>query len=351
MRAMMHIAYPNVVKDDHDRNNRVYGGCVRYLSVLPSQTPVPPYEEAKARTHDAHKGVLAAVDYLVPERINLVTGGIILKQVYQKADRKGIGTGSSLDLALLLAEVRCYRPFKLEALAYLGDVWCTGTIPPWTTMPTLYPPNDQTFLAKLYGFFEQADDRLFFVPSPSIKSSAARECRKHRVDILTLAEFRQILADALETGRRLGSAVIAVLPNELQELRDALFESSPPYKFLDAFGPNDATVFCGRDQDIDQLRQMLTDSRLLILYGASGTGKTSLLQAGLLPNLPPDGYASVYVRMVDDEPTAAIKAALVRECEIDVQFIEQSLIEVIRKVTEDPRRTVVLILDQFEEFF
>jgi Cdc6-like AAA superfamily ATPase len=140
----------------------------------------------------------------------------------------------------------------------------------------------------------------------------------------------------------------------LKLLVETLFESPRPYKFLDPFGPADKRLFYGRDQDLQTLREMLTETQPklpVILYGASGTGKTSLLQAGLLPELRTGGHAAVFVRMGDDEPTAAIKAALVRECNLDPGIQEQPLLDGVQAATTAPGRTVVVILDQFEEFF
>ena len=77
----------------------------------------------------------------------------------------------------------------------------------------------------------------------------------------------------------------------------------------------------------------VTANRLLILYGASGTGKTSVLQAGVLPRLLKKRYAWVVARMVDAKPTAAIKVALVRECGVDAQFLAQPLLNVAQVAT------------------
>jgi hypothetical protein len=49
--------------------------------------------------------------------------------------------------------------------------------------------------------------------------------------------------------------------------------------------------------------------------------------AGLLPSLPAERYACAVVRMVDAEPTAAIKAALVRQCAVDARLLTQPLID------------------------
>ena len=69
----------------------------------------------------------------------------------------------------------------------------------------------------------------------------------------------------------------------------------PPYPGLFAFEEEDAPVYFGRDDDnrhlIERLRarRTLGGARLLVLLGASGSGKSSLLRAGVLPKLRRSG--------------------------------------------------------------
>jgi hypothetical protein len=123
-----------------------------------------------------------------------------------------------------------------------------------------------------------------------------------------------------------------------------------PYKFLNYYGPEDAALFFGRDQEIRQLQRKFHSARLLILHGESGTGKTSLIRAGLLPRLSPESYVPVYVRALQ-EPTQAIKEAMVHQLGVDRRNLEQSLAAFLAAETAHLSKTVVLILDQFEEFF
>ncbi|MFI6927094.1 hypothetical protein ACIBIZ_44670 [Nonomuraea spiralis] len=51
------------------------------------------------------------------------------------------------------------------------------------------------------------------------------------------------------------------------------------------FRRDDAPKFFGREREIDELTKRWTQSRLTILHGASGVGKTSLVTAGVLPRL------------------------------------------------------------------
>ena len=58
-------------------------------------------------------------------------------------------------------------------------------------------------------------------------------------------------------------------------------EIRPPFKFLDPYTQADRDIFFGRDRETDELYSRLLASGLLLVYGVSGSGKTSLVQCGL----------------------------------------------------------------------
>lgn len=57
--------------------------------------------------------------------------------------------------------------------------------------------------------------------------------------------------------------------------------SKSPFKFLSAYQKEDKNIFFGRQKESAQLYNAVFASKLTLLYGASGTGKTSLVQCGL----------------------------------------------------------------------
>ncbi|MFF4505472.1 helix-turn-helix domain-containing protein [Streptomyces sp. NPDC001401] len=59
----------------------------------------------------------------------------------------------------------------------------------------------------------------------------------------------------------------------------------PPYRGLTRFEPHDRRLFFGRDRLVEQLNRLVCDHRFAVLFGASGSGKSSLLRAGLIPRL------------------------------------------------------------------
>ena len=62
-----------------------------------------------------------------------------------------------------------------------------------------------------------------------------------------------------------------------------------PYPGLLAFGPEDAALFFGRDQESDDISRRVWQQNFLLVVGPSGSGKSSLVSAGVLPRLAADG--------------------------------------------------------------
>ncbi|MDF3140430.1 MULTISPECIES: helix-turn-helix domain-containing protein [unclassified Streptomyces] len=73
----------------------------------------------------------------------------------------------------------------------------------------------------------------------------------------------------------------ALAGEERQEDADA----APPYLGLARFEPDDRELFFGRDRLIDELSELGYGSPFAVVFGASGSGKSSLLRAGLIPLL------------------------------------------------------------------
>ena len=125
--------------------------------------------------------------------------------------------------------------------------------------------------------------------------------------------------------------------------------ATSPFKFLDAYGAQDSAVFFGRDDEIEALYRLLGESRLVLVYGQSGTGKTSLVQCGLTKKFSPTNWLPITVRRGDDIG-AALDQALAA---IAITPIAPgtSTVEAIRSVFLDHLRPVFLIFDQFEELY
>lgn len=69
-----------------------------------------------------------------------------------------------------------------------------------------------------------------------------------------------------------------------------------PFKFLDAYTREDRDIFFGRDREIDELYRMVFQTNLLLVYGGSGTGKTSLIRCGLANRFKAAQWLDLYIR-------------------------------------------------------
>ena len=64
-----------------------------------------------------------------------------------------------------------------------------------------------------------------------------------------------------------------------------LADSQHPWIGLASFTEDERGFFAGRGEEVDELLRLVRREILTLLYGVSGLGKTSLLQAGLFPAL------------------------------------------------------------------
>ncbi len=126
-------------------------------------------------------------------------------------------------------------------------------------------------------------------------------------------------------------------------------EARTPFKFLDAYGLEDRDLFFGRDLEIRELYSKFYTHPLLLIYGESGSGKTSLIQCGLQAEIPQEEALFVFVRMATGTPQAVIEKALNKQ--INQSSQTEELDELLDAVYRQKHKSVMLVLDQFEEFF
>lgn len=154
----------------------------------------------------------------------------------------------------------------------------------------------------------------------------------------------------------------------------------PPFKGLDFFDEADANLFFGREQLIEKLANEVRANRFLaVVVGASGSGKSSVVRAGLIPALRESGDGGqgaerewrVFVMTPTAHPLEALATVLTRDQSLTVtaQLLDdlarepRSLHLWLRRITmdertgDDPRplssavRRFLLVVDQFEELF
>nr|WP_319199940.1 helix-turn-helix domain-containing protein [Streptomyces sp. ME02-8801-2C] len=96
---------------------------------------------------------------------------------------------------------------------------------------------------------------------------------------------------------------------ELERDPAGLPEDVPsPYRGLTRFEPSDRHLFFGRDRVVSEVEDLLVRHRFAVLFGPSGSGKSSLLRAGLIPRLQEMSAARhdpVKLRILTPGPTPA----------------------------------------------
>jgi transcriptional regulator with XRE-family HTH domain len=94
------------------------------------------------------------------------------------------------------------------------------------------------------------------------------------------------LAEALSVSAR---DLLLVAPSVPSQITGPTSVSRSPYRLLSAFKGEDAKFFFGRDRVVTFLVSKLTQDNLLQISGPSGSGKSSLVSAGLIPELRRSG--------------------------------------------------------------
>jgi len=146
---------------------------------------------------------------------------------------------------------------------------------------------------------------------------------------------------------------------------DLRLDEDNPWPGLAAYNEASQRYFKGRDQDALELQRLVHQFPLTVLYGKSGLGKSSLLQAGLFPLLRPEHFLPVYLRL-DLSPGARPAEQLMQRLvdalrDAGADYTEPEPGELIwhylhRRDLElwSPDNyplTPLLVIDQFEELF
>jgi WD40 repeat protein len=133
-------------------------------------------------------------------------------------------------------------------------------------------------------------------------------------------------------------------------------EDKRPYPGLASFTAHDAEYFFGREAEAEAVWKKLRRANLVAIIGPSGAGKTSFLQAGLIP-AQPDDWRHVLCHP-GPKPYVAVAQALAVELAGDTdairelpRFDEPGVAVSLFKSWRERYGQVLLIVDQFEELF
>ena len=142
-----------------------------------------------------------------------------------------------------------------------------------------------------------------------------------------------------------------------------------PFVGLRPFFEEDSFYFFGRNEQVTELLELLHDTHFVPVLGSSGSGKSSLVRAGLTPTLragfmvaerdgwrmakclpgdtPIENLAEALLKAIGTKPTPLEVTALAERIREDV---DDAVVEVLRPHVSE-HETVLLLVDQFEELF
>lgn len=134
-----------------------------------------------------------------------------------------------------------------------------------------------------------------------------------------------------------------------------------PWLGLESYQENQ--IIYGRNKEIEELSQCVLNNNETVLYGKSGIGKSSIINAGIIPVVRAHGYVPIVVRLdhsnkhsyIKQISDLIIKDAQVSECSTAKPIEEQLLWEYFHthrfNKTKEEKSKLVVIFDQFEEIF
>ncbi|BBD68031.1 WD-40 repeat protein [Nostoc commune NIES-4072] len=185
---------------------------------------------------------------------------------------------------------------------------------------------------------------------------------RDQVEILTENHYKRQTPGLCPLRKHDKGEFIFLLPNfDRDKLEDAppLIPENNPYRGLESYDEKDSNLFFGRENLIKQLYQHVVSKQqaLTVVLGASGTGKSSLMKAGLLPRLRHSQEHQFQILQVM-RPGETPLEALAQVCSSIATGItaeelakdEYALATIVEnRCKADPKTQLLLPIDQFEE--
>jgi len=119
-----------------------------------------------------------------------------------------------------------------------------------------------------------------------------------------------------------------------------------PFKFLDSYTLEDKDIFFGRDNEIEEIYRKFYKDKILLVYGKSGTGKSSVINCGLMSRIPKQDIYTINVRC-----GKAAYQNFITELKKHSQEDTDDSAQLVEDIFFKCFKPVAIIFDQFEESF
>lgn len=248
------------------------------------------------------------------------------------------------------------------------------------TQKVLLDPDENGFSEKIKqhnkvkDFFSSFNDKLTGEALGGYNSYSTPDRFREDLESHLKSVIQSILQDSDEEKKPFPNikitSKIKINKNSKSKEYSTRFETNwegSPFPGLRAFRPEDEPIYFGRGREIDTLVNHIRSKSFVTVAGASGSGKSSLIGAGLIPRListSQEGYWSIINFTPDNlgnsDPFSSLVVALVKKYpNIDSYGLAKimrekpySFYEIIEKTIDSSKEKKLLIfIDQFEEIF
>ncbi len=127
--------------------------------------------------------------------------------------------------------------------------------------------------------------------------------------------------------------------------------SESPFKFLDSYTKEDKDIFFGREAEVEDVYTRVFQGKILLVYGASGTGKSSLISCGLANKFQDSDWLPVEIRRginINDSLRQQLEKRLLTPL---ASARDLTVTKLLKSVYLDHFKPIFLVFDQFEELF
>ena len=157
-----------------------------------------------------------------------------------------------------------------------------------------------------------------------------------------------------------------------------------PFKGPRSYEEEDRSIFFGRSREVDDITKLISQNSVLIIYGKTGIGKSSIIKAGLQPAVKNNDYLPVYIPPFYHEETKDLRVYIYERLQVAVEEVNQQLQKEsssiyagleklsltpfkgqtlweyflqaplkgkVKESEEEQELSCILIFDQFEEIF
>jgi formylglycine-generating enzyme required for sulfatase activity/energy-coupling factor transporter ATP-binding protein EcfA2 len=204
----------------------------------------------------------------------------------------------------------------------------------------------------LVTYFSESELRtLAFELGINYDALPGRGTNEKAIEIILYCERRQLVRALKAYLFRQRPFLINLYPPDTDE--------TAPFKGLEYFDTADAHLFFGRSALVQQIIQHLKEHNFLGIIGASGSGKSSLVRAGVVPHLNAESYLcvitptehpleSLATALTANKESVLATAKLLDEMQQDGRTLDLYL---KKQWAGQTLGSVVLMVDQFEELF